>query len=77
MEFKLKKELKLGEETIFQFGIPDSGAIESWSRGIELMDDWSYLDSDELNSFIMKLMKKNSAVRKVQWTVHYQLNKNP
>jgi len=72
MEFKLKKELKLGEGTAFQFGIPDSDTIESWDKGMKLMDDWSYLDSDELNSFFMKLLRKNSAVRKVQWTVHYQ-----
>ena len=76
MEFKLKKELKLGEGATFQFGIPDSDAIESWNRGMELVDDWSYLDSDELNSFLMKLMRKNSTVRKVQWTVHYQFLNN-
>jgi O-methyltransferase involved in polyketide biosynthesis len=76
MEFKLKKELKLGEGTVFQFGIPDSDAIENWDSGMKLMDDWSYLDSDELDSFVLKLMRKNNAVRKLQWTVHYQLNKN-
>jgi len=75
MEVKLKKELKMGEGTTYQFGIPDSDAIESWNRGMKLMDDWSYLDSDELGSFVLKLLRKNRAVRKLQWTVHYQFQK--
>ncbi len=73
-EFKLKKELKFGEGASYQFGIPDSDAIESWAKGMKLLDEWSYLDSEELNSGMMKLMRKNEAIRKVQWTVHYSLN---
>lgn len=75
MEFKLKKELKLGEGTTFQFGISDSNEIESWNQGLNLIDDWSYIDSDELNSSILKLFRKNDSFRKIQWTVHYKLNK--
>ena len=73
MEFKLKKELKFGEGATFQFGISDSEAIESWDQGMELIDDWSYLESDELDSFLLKLMRRNNSFRKVQWTVHYHL----
>lgn len=72
-EFKLKKELKLGEGATFKFGIADSDSIESWDPGMKLIDDWSYLDSDELNSFFLNLMRRNSSFRKVQWTVHYHL----
>jgi O-methyltransferase involved in polyketide biosynthesis len=74
-EFKLKKQLKFGEGASYQFGIPDSDAIESWDKGMKLLEEWSYLDSDELNPGIMKLMGKSKAMRKVQWTVHYRLNK--
>lgn len=73
-EFKLKKELKFGEGASYQFGIADSDAIESWGKGMKLLDEWSYLDSEQLNSGMMKLMRKNEAMRKVQWTVHYKLN---
>ncbi len=53
-EIKLKKELKFGEGAAYEFGIPDSDAIESWDKG-------------------MKLMRRSNSMRKVQWTVHYQL----
>jgi O-methyltransferase involved in polyketide biosynthesis len=75
MEYKLKKELKLGEGTSFQFGIPESDALENWSQGIRFLDDWSYMESDELRSPLIKLMGKSDSLRKVQWTVHYQLKK--
>ncbi|MDN5214041.1 class I SAM-dependent methyltransferase [Fulvivirgaceae bacterium BMA12] len=75
MDFKLKKELKLGAGTSFKFGIPDSDAIVHWSPGFRLVDDWSYLDSDELNTGLMRFFSRNDALRKVQWTVHYALNK--
>lgn len=75
MDFKLKKELKLGAGTTFKFGILNSDEIESWNQGFRLINDWSYLDSDELNSFFMKLFRNNDSLRKVQWTVHYELKK--
>jgi O-methyltransferase involved in polyketide biosynthesis len=76
MDFKFKKELKLGEGTTFKFGISDSDEIEGWNQGFRLIDDWSYFDSDELNSVLMKLFRRNDSLRKVLWTVHYELKKN-
>ena len=73
--FKLKKQLKFGEGATYQFGIQDSDAIERWAKGMKLLDEWSYLDSEELSPGIMKLMGKNKAMRKVQWTVYYCLSK--
>jgi len=75
MEFKLKKELKLGEGTTFKFGIPDSDEIEHWHEGFRLIDDWSYFDSAELSSGFMRHFGKIDAFRKIQWTVHYELNR--
>ena len=75
MEFKLKKELKLGEGASFQFGISDSNEIESWNTGLNLIDDWSYIDSEEINSSLLRLVRKNDSFRKIQWTVHYRFNK--
>jgi len=76
MEFKLKKELKLGKGTTFQFGIPDSDAIETWDPGMQLIDDWSYLDSSEMEGFLLKRMSRNDRIRKLQWTVHYRLSRD-
>ena len=74
MEFKLQKELKLGEGTTFKFGIAESDEIENWNPAFRLIDDWSYLDSDELDSSVMRLFRNSNSFRKVQWTVHYELD---
>jgi len=73
-DIKLKKELKFGEGAAFEFGIPDSDAIESWDKGMKLLGEWSYLDSEELTSPLMKLIRSSNSLRKVQWTVHYLLS---
>ncbi len=75
MDFKLKKELKFGDGASFMFGISDSGEIEGWNKGFNLISDWSYLESDELNSSILKIFRKRYSFKKVLWTVHYKLNR--
>lgn len=76
MAIKMEKELKLGEETVFKFGILDSNKIESWNPNYQLIRDWSYLDEDEANFPFKNLLRKIDAFRKIQWTVHYLLGSN-
>ena len=73
MESKLQRELKLGPGTTFQFGIPKSEAMEAWRPEIKLIDDWSYFDSEELESPVMKWLGRFPRFRQVQWTVRYRL----
>ena len=72
MEIKMKKELKLGQDTLFRFGITDSNEIEQWQEGYRLIGDWSYFDSLE-GSLLAKLARNVDALRKIQWTVRYIL----
>jgi len=74
MDFKMQKELHLGKDATFHFGIRDSKEIEEWHDGIELLDDWSYFDSDEKKLGLLKMFGKIQFLRKTQWTVHYKLH---
>ncbi|HKJ78124.1 MAG TPA: class I SAM-dependent methyltransferase [Prolixibacteraceae bacterium] len=76
MAFRMKKELKLGEETVFKFGIADSDEIESWDSNYRLVLDWSYLDEEEANFPFKNLFRNMDALRKVLWPVHYVLESN-
>lgn len=73
MEIKLQKELDLGKDAMFHFGIQDSDEIESWNDGLKLLGDWSYFDSDEKKLGYMKMFRNIKFFRKTQWTVHYKL----
>lgn len=75
-ETKLKNTLKFGEGAFYQFGIENSHTMESWSPGMKLIEEWSYLDSEQINSFLLKLMRRRNSLRQVQWTVHYILGKS-
>lgn len=71
MEVKMKKQLKLDDDALFKFGIPDSDEIEKWDPGYSLLEEWSYFD--EVDNPVLRLIGKIESVRKVQWTVRYEL----
>jgi len=47
VSFKMRKELHLGKDATFHFGIRGGREMEEWSPGITFLDDWSYFDSKE------------------------------
>ena len=73
MERKMRRRAGFGEGATFRFGIRDSGELERWGDGIELLDDWSYFDADEKKLGSLRLLRRIDLVRKTQWTVHYRL----
>jgi O-methyltransferase involved in polyketide biosynthesis len=77
MNMRLRNGLHLGKGTSFSFGVKDGHDIESWSPGIKLLDEWSHFDSNEKKLGWVGLYGKIPAMRRVQWTVHYQLGLNP
>jgi len=74
MNFKMQKQLHLGKDATFHFGICDSHEMEEWHTGIEFLDDWSYFDSEEKKMGVLKMFRNIEFLRKTQWTVHYRLN---
>ncbi len=74
VNFKMQKELKLGQGVTYNFGMRDSNEMEKWNSGIKLIDDWSYFDASEKKLGFMKIFKYFQLLRKTQWTVHYKLN---
>ena len=70
----MQKRTYLGKDAVFHFGIKDSREMENWNPGIQLLDDWSYFDSQEDKLGWLRLFKNVELFRKTQWTVHYKLN---
>ncbi|NES83941.1 MAG: class I SAM-dependent methyltransferase [Moorea sp. SIO2B7] len=74
IDWKLQKELQLGDKVTFKFGIQDSNELEKWNPGIKFIDEWSYLDEQEKKLGWLRIFKSFELFRKGIWTVHYQLN---
>lgn len=74
INLKMQRELHMGKDATFNFGIRDSREMESWNAGIEFLDDWTYLDEPEPKIGWLRLFRHLELFRKTQWTVHYRLN---
>jgi O-methyltransferase involved in polyketide biosynthesis len=70
---KFRRRFGLTEDVVYQFGIDDSRALESWAPGITLLDDWTYFDEPEPKLGWMRLFARWPLFRQAQWTVHYRL----
>lgn len=75
MKRKLQNNMSMGSNAMFQSGIADSDSMEQWRSGIELLDDWSFADADEPKLGVLRLMRHWAMFRKLQWAVHYRLDK--
>jgi O-methyltransferase involved in polyketide biosynthesis len=71
---KMNKELGVGKEAAFIFGIRNSHELETWHSDIEFLDEWSYFDSEHPRLGWVGILGKLKLMRKVQYTVHYRLN---
>jgi methyltransferase (TIGR00027 family) len=70
---KMQRQLHIGKDAEFQFGVADSQEMESWGEGFRLLDDWSYFDQPHPKLGFLNWFTRFAWVRRVQWTAHYQL----
>ncbi len=71
---KMQRQLGVGEDATFKFGIVDGHEPEFWSKGIHFLDEWSYFDSGHPKLGMLGWMGRVELFRKTQWTVHYRLD---
>ena len=74
VNFKLQRQLKLGKDATFNFGLRDGREMEKWGEGIEFLDEWSYFDEDEPRLGWLRLFRHFELLRRTQWTLHYRLS---
>jgi O-methyltransferase involved in polyketide biosynthesis len=73
LEFKLQREVHMGSNAMFRYGIRDGREPEGWHAGIRLLGEWSYFDSDEPKLGFLRLLRHIPLIRKTQWTLRYRL----
>jgi methyltransferase (TIGR00027 family) len=71
---KMNRQLGVGNDAAFIFGVRNSRELETWHSGIEYLDDWSYFDTRHPRLGWVGTMGKMKFMREVQYTVHYRLN---
>ena len=76
MQWKFKHQLGMTGGAVFTFGIPYSEYFEEWDKNYKFIDDWTYFDDQEKKLRSLSLFSKIEVLRKVQWTVHYRIEKS-
>jgi methyltransferase (TIGR00027 family) len=72
-KFKMRNQLHLGKGAFYSSGISNGKDVERWAHGIKYLGDWSYSDENEKKLGLYRLFRHIPLLRKMQWTVHYQL----
>lgn len=73
MQQKFKRQLGMEKNAVFSFGISESRYFENWDASYKFLDEWTYFDDKEKKLGWYRLLSKIEVIRKVQWTVHYQM----
>jgi O-methyltransferase involved in polyketide biosynthesis len=73
LDYKLQKQAHLGKNALFRSGIRNGLEMEQWHSGIQLLEEWSYFDSNEEKLGWLRVLRHIEFIRKTQWTVRYRL----
>jgi O-methyltransferase involved in polyketide biosynthesis len=57
----------------FHWGLWSGRAVERWGKGIRLLDDWGYLDSDEPRLASMRWMRRSPIASRAGRVYHFRL----
>ena len=69
---KMKKELGFDSGSSYNFGVKNALEIESYGKGIKILDEWSYVKDPDTCPRILKYL----GLSRTQWTVTAALNQN-
>lgn len=72
IEMKIKRLLRLNAGSSYNFGIKNALELESYSNGIKVVNEWSYVEDPDLHSRILKYLR----ISRTQWTITATINEN-
>jgi methyltransferase (TIGR00027 family) len=73
-QLKMQRQLKIGQDAAFQFGVSSPNELESWGPGIEFREMWFYMDEDHPKLGWLRLFRNMKIIRMAQYTVRYTLH---
>ena len=58
----------------YDFGIRDAKVIETYGDGIKVVEEWSYLEDDDMVPKILSLFRNIKLFSRVLWTIRAMIN---
>ncbi len=72
---KMKRNLGSGAGASFDFGVRDARDVEDFGEGIEVREEWSYFEDENIRPAILKLFRNWKFMARTQWTVRASIGK--
>ena len=69
---KVKRELGLDAGYSYNFGIKNALELESYGAGLKIVDEWSYIEDDDVYPKILKYL----GLTRTQWTITATINED-
>ncbi|UCH13938.1 MAG: class I SAM-dependent methyltransferase [Bacteroidales bacterium] len=70
VEMKIKRNLGFDAGSSYNFGVKNAFELESYANGINIIDEWSYVEDPDIRPRILKYM----GISRTQWTVTATIN---
>lgn len=74
LSFKMQRQLRMGRDSLFRFGVANSAEMEGWHAGIKFLDEWSYFESNHPRLGMLRWFAGSRTFQRTQWTLHYLLS---
>jgi methyltransferase (TIGR00027 family) len=68
---KMKRELGYDSGSSYHFGVKNASELESYGKGIKVIDEWSYVEDPDTHPRILKYI----GISRTQWTITATINK--
>ncbi len=72
VEMKIKRNLGFDAGSSYNFGVKNAVELESYANGINVIDEWSYVEDPDIRPRILRYM----GISRTQWTVTAAINKD-
>lgn len=69
VENKMKRRLNCSAGSSYNFGVKDARDIESFGKYLRVIEEWSYVEDEDIKPWILKLFRKSKMLTRSQWTI--------
>lgn len=73
-QLKMKRRLKMGSQSAFQFGVDSPKELATWGPGIDFHEMWFYMDENHPKLGWYRIFRGMKIIRTAQFTVRYTLH---
>ncbi|MFC1984938.1 class I SAM-dependent methyltransferase [Chloroflexota bacterium] len=69
VESKMRRSLGIQAGSSYDFGVHDAKDIEAFGNNIKVVDEWSYLEDEDIKPKVLRLFRNIKLMSRIQWTI--------